>query len=507
MLFNSYIFIFVFAPLVIAVYFALNHFKLYKAGMAFLLGMSMWFYGYFNPWYLIVIISSILVNYFLYRKIKASRPKGDNRAGKPTDFRGDAKAESLRTKGSGKVFWLVGIIWNVGLLVWFKYMDFFISNVNLLFGGNIKLLHIALPLGISFFTFQQISFITDAYKGEVGEYGFLDYACFVAFFPQLIAGPIVTHDELVCQFSDTAKKRINVENINRGLYLFAIGLAKKVILADTFADAATHGFAISGQLNTRTAIITMLSYTLQLYFDFSGYCDMATGIAKMLNIDLPANFNSPYKAVNISDFWKRWHMTLTRFLTKYIYIPLGGSRKGKVRTLINVFVVFAISGFWHGADWTFVIWGIMHGIMMIIYRLGRKIWDKIPKLITWFFTFVFVNIAWVFFRADSLSQAWNVVKALFGFKFAAPDYVFYEVFRLVELRKVLSLANIEARFPHALIWIFMIVGLYFALIARNSTEKMKRFKPTVVRAIATVFLLAWSICSLSGLSEFLYFTF
>lgn len=482
MLFNSYIFILLFLPLCILGYFGLNWIKKTEFAQAFLLGMSLWFYGFYNPWYVLIIIASVLLNYLVYRFIQKYRSKA-------------------------KLFMVLGVAVNVGILGYFKYMDFFIENVNAVFKSNISLLGIALPLGISFFTFQQISFVVDAYKGEVPDYGFLDYACFVTFFPQLIAGPIVTHDELVPQFMDSSKKKIDWDNFGKGLFIFTLGLAKKVLLADTLGIAVEYGYAIPGSINSTEAIIVMLSYTLQIYFDFSGYCDMALGIGKMLNIDLPVNFNSPYKAVTITEFWDRWHMTLTRFLTKYIYIPLGGNRKGKVRTCINVGLVFLISGLWHGADWTFVFWGAIHGLFMIIARITKKVYEKIPKIINWFITFLFVNVAWVFFRADSFDEAKLLFSSMFAGNFGRVNPNFLESFRRIEFKKILSMVNLEDRFPEITMWGMLAVALIIALLGKNSKNMMDKFKPSALNWILVVFLFVWSVFSLTGMSTFLYFNF
>ena len=224
--------------------------------------------------------------------------------------------------------------------------------------------------------------------------------------PQLIAGPIVTHDELVPQLQDNAKKRFNFENFSRGVYIFSMGLAKKVLIADNLNTAVTMGYALIGAgdwatMNSTNCALVMLSYTLQMYFDFSGYSDMAIGLGKMFNIDLPQNFNSPYKAVTILDHWKRWHITLTRFLTKYIYIPLGGSRHGDARTYLNIMIVYLLSGLWHGAGWTYVCWGALHGLFCVLTRWGRRVFDRIPKAINWFITFLFINLGFIIFRAGA----------------------------------------------------------------------------------------------------------
>jgi len=483
MLFNSYIFVLLFLPLCLIGYFTLNHLKKYSLGQVFLLIMSLWFYAYFNFYYLFIIVASILLNYGIYLLLRR-----------------------FRETGYDKALMVSGVCLNIGILFYYKYMDFFISNINALFRADIKLLGILLPLGISFFTFQQISFVIDAYRGEVPDYDFLSYACFVTYFPQLIAGPIVTHDELIPQFMDEEKKKINLDNVAQGIYIFTFGLAKKVLLADTFGDIVTYGFTTIDRLSSITALLVMLSYTIQIYFDFSGYCDMAIGIGKMMNIDLPLNFNSPYKALTITEFWDRWHMTLTRFFTKYIYIPLGGSRKGTVRTYVNVFIIFLVSGFWHGASWNFVLWGMMHGIFMVITRAFKKFFDKLHPALNWFITFSFVNVAWVFFRAETIPQAMRLLKALVSWDFTF-DNIFIEMFRLAELKKVLSVFRIEDMYPPFLITSFFVVAFVLILGCSNAYEKMKKFKPTVRNMLLTLFLFTWSVFSFAGISEFLYFNF
>ena len=305
MLFNSYVFILLFLPLCLTGYFGLNHFRRYFLALGFLLGMSLWFYGYFNPSYLLIIIVSIVLNYGITRLM------------------GKTEGKTAR-----RVELTAALLVNFGILFYFKYFDFFISNVNSLFASQIPLRHIVLPLGISFFTFQQVSYVIDAYRGQTGNYGFLQYAAYVAYFPQLIAGPIVTHDELIPQFLDENRKRFQWENFSPGLFLFTLGLAKKVLIADTFGKVADWGFGDIPGLGTVSAALVMLAYTFQIYFDFSGYCDMAMGLGKMMNFELPANFDKPYRALSISEFWKRWHKTLTRFFTRYLYIPPWRQSKG-----------------------------------------------------------------------------------------------------------------------------------------------------------------------------------
>ena len=363
MLFNSYIFIFIFLPLTLIGWYALNYVRAYEPAKFFLAGMSLWFYGYFNIYYLAVIIASILANYLLSFLLKFSHTALTRRIGL-----------------------LVGLAINLGLLFYFKYYDFFFENINAIFHANFNLKHILLPLGISFFTFQQLSFIIDRCTQKAPHYSFADYITFVTFFPQLIAGPIVLHDEMIPQFDDLSNRRFSSDNFAKGIVLFTIGLGKKVLLADTLAIPVNFGFEQTAFLDTPSTLLVILAYTFEIYFDFSGYSDMAIGLGKMFNIEIPVNFNSPYKACSVKELWQRWHMTLSRFFIQYVYIPLGGSRKGKFGTIFNTFVVFFLSGLWHGANWTYVAWGTMQGLLVIWDNLGivgvKGSNEKVPSRFT-----------------------------------------------------------------------------------------------------------------------------
>jgi len=392
LLFNSYEFIFAFLPITFIIYFYLLNKRLIIGAKGFLVFASLFFYSWWNIVYLPLILGSMLFNYAV----------GTSLNGKNT-----------KIKVNKKTLLIFGVSANLLLLGYFKYADFFIGNINYLSESNIPLLELALPLAISFFTFQQIAYLVDSYRQETSEYDFLNYALFVTFFPQLIAGPIVHHKEMMPQFASKWNLAKNYKNIATGLFIFSIGLFKKVVIADTFAVWATNGFDNAVTLNLIEAWATSLSYTFQLYFDFSGYTDMAIGIALLFNIKLPINFNSPYKAKDIQDFWRRWHITLSRFLRDYIYIPLGGNRKGSFRTYTNLMATFILGGLWHGAGWTFVFWGFLHGFALAVHRgwqtLGFKMWDWLA----WIVTFNFVNIAWVFFRAKEWDDAIRILNAMF----------------------------------------------------------------------------------------------
>ncbi|NOR57944.1 MAG: MBOAT family protein, partial [Sulfurimonas sp.] len=372
MLFNSFEFIFFFLPFTFFIYFYLLNKRLIVGAKGFLVFASLFFYSWWNVSYLPIILSSMLFNYTIGNSLNDNFHK---------------------VKIRKKTLLSIGIVSNIALLGYFKYSDFFLENFNLAFDGSVPLLHLALPLAISFFTFQQIAYLVDSYRGETKEYDFLNYALFVTFFPQLIAGPIVHHAEMMPQFSSKYSLVKNYKNIASGLFIFSIGLFKKVVIADSFSEIANAGFDKVEILTFAEAWATSLSYTFQLYFDFSGYTDMAIGAALLFNIRLPINFNSPYKALSIQDFWRRWHITLSRFLKDYIYIPFGGNRVGEFSIYRNLLATFIIGGIWHGAGWTFVFWGFLHGMALVVNRIWQKLNFTMPKVLAWFITFNFVNIA------------------------------------------------------------------------------------------------------------------
>ena len=482
MLFNSYEFIFLFLPITLIIYFTLNRYGKNNIAKGWLVIASLYFYSYFHLSYLYLILTSIIINYFIGNKLNHKNLNGKER----------------------KIWMIIGVIFNLGLLGYFKYYDFFVENINTVFRANFTLLHILLPLGISFFTFQQLSFIIDSYNEKSMKYDFLSYCLFVTFFPQLIAGPIVLPNEMLPQFEDKRNKLINYENMNRGLYMFSIGLAKKVIIADTIANFANAGFDKVETLNIIEAWMTSISYTLQLYFDFSGYCDMTMGIALMFNIVLPLNFNSPYKSTNIQEFWKRWHMTLGRFMTNYLYIPLGGNRLGERKTLRNLFIVFMASGIWHGAGWNFVIWGVLHGICILIHRVWKNSERKMNKLLGWFITINLVNIFWVFFRAETLNGALKVLKGMFDYKSLIT--IVFEI----EQKNNLMRMHQEIKDSFVVNEIDITILLFATIITfllNNTFNIVNSLKINIKNCFVLAFLFSISICYFNGISNFLYFNF
>jgi alginate O-acetyltransferase complex protein AlgI len=488
MLFNSYEFIFAFLPISFFIYFYLNHKRLTIASKGFLVFSSLFFYSWWNIAYLPLILISMLFNYVIGNTLNK-------------DINENKKSFSKKS------ILIFGIVSNLVLLAYYKYADFFISNFNIVSGSNLNLLHMVLPLAISFFTFQQIAYLVDSYRGETKEYDFLNYALFVTFFPQLIAGPIVHHKEMMPQFANKRNMIKNYRNIALGIFIFSIGLFKKVVIADTFAVWATAGFDTATTLNFFEAWATSLSYTFQLYFDFSGYTDMAIGIALLFNIKLPINFNSPYKALNIQDFWRRWHITLSRFLRDYIYIPLGGNKISSFRTYSNLLATFVIGGFWHGAGWTFIFWGFLHGMALIIHRIWSNLGFKMNTILAWFITFNFVNIAWVFFRAKEWDDAIKVLKGMFGLteiilseKYSL-SFSFLSKYGII-FDKVTENIGDGSR---SLIWILF--GTFFILFFKNSIEQSKKFLITNKTLTLTIIYFLSSILSLNQISEFLYFNF
>jgi D-alanyl-lipoteichoic acid acyltransferase DltB (MBOAT superfamily) len=350
-----------------------------------------------------LILGSILVNFAIGTRLSNAHQR-----------LGEMQQPHLKI--NRKIVLAAGILCNLLLLGYYKYSDFLVGNVNVVFGTGYVLPHVLLPLAISFFTFTQIVYLVDSYRGETAQYNLLNYSLFVTFFPHLIAGPIVHHRQIMPQFASRRTLVRSSANIQKGLFIFAIGLFKKVVIADSFAVWASAGFDGGQPLGFFAAWATSLSYTFQLYFDFSGYCDMAVGASLMFNIWLPINFNSPYKALDIQDFWRRWHITLSNFLRDYLYIPLGGNRLGGYHTYLNLFVTFLLGGLWHGATWMFVIWGALHGMALIIHRLWSKLQRPLPPALAWLLTFVFVSVAWVFFRAKTLDDASRVLRGLIDFR-------------------------------------------------------------------------------------------
>ncbi|MBH1983722.1 MAG: MBOAT family protein [Burkholderiales bacterium] len=403
MLFNSFAFLFGYLPIVLAGYFLLDRLTSsasWRLAPAVWLALaSLFFYAWWDVRYLPLLLASICVNYGAGRLIGA------------------------RAGAARKRVLVAALALNLGLLAYYKYANFFIDSVNAVAvaagagAGSLPWsgLDIILPIGISFFTFTQIAFLVDCYRGEVREYRFIHYVLFVSYFPHLIAGPVLHHRDMMPQFADPANAHPRAANFAIGLSIFTIGLAKKVLIADNLSPLAMPVFAAGATPTLIEAWIGVLAYTFQLYFDFSGYSDMAIGLSRLFGVKLPLNFNSPYKAANIADFWRRWHMTLSRFLRDYLYIPLGGSHHGEAMRYRNLMLTMLLGGLWHGAGWTFVIWGGLHGLYLVLQQAWQRLFGAArahwwPTLLT----FLAVMLAWIFFRAPDVATAWDISGALVG---------------------------------------------------------------------------------------------
>jgi alginate O-acetyltransferase complex protein AlgI len=520
MLFNSYVFIFAFLPVVMLGFYLIGR-SSHALAALWVAAASMFFYGWWDVRYVGLLLGSIAFNYgsgFLI-----------------------GHRVSLKTR-QPKILLAAAIVINLMLLAYFKYANFFVDNLNQLTGSAWTLANVVLPLGISFFTFTQIAFLVDTYQGKVKEFNFVHYALFVTYFPHLIAGPVLHHAEMMPQFARRTVCHINWDNMAVGLSIFVLGLAKKVLLADSVADFSTPVFEAvkaGGEPMLVEAWVGALAYTLQLYFDFSAYSDMAIGLSLMFNVRLPLNFNSPYKATSIIEFWRCWHMTLSRFLRDYLYIPLGGSRMGTNRRYANLVITMLLGGLWHGAGWTFVIWGALHGFYLLVNhawrafktRLGWADGGRLASLGAGALTFLVVVVGWVFFRADSTSTAVTMLQGMAGLNGVSLPASLEErlgpllgqhswlVFKDMGLRGFVFLG-----FGFFIVWLMPNVHqmfLGYRPVCEDGEDlatitpaakgmgltKALTWKPTMAHSIALAVLFFLSFISLTKVSEFLYFQF
>lgn len=483
MQFNSYVFILAFLPAVVALYYLIGKINQELGKLVIILG-SLFFYAYTDIATLKIMGISILINYLFVKLIDKTKWK--------------------------KTFMAVPVIINVLLLLYFKYTNFVILNINAWFSRQFELKELILPLGISFFTFQQIAYVVAVFRNEI-EVKVIDYVAYILYFPKLLMGPLMDPVDFVSQLNDSELRKFNLDNIACGIKIFSFGLLKKVLIADTFAKAVSWGFENIETASSLDLILVMLFYTFEIYFDFSGYSDMASGVSLMFNITLPINFDSPYKADSIRDFWKRWHISLTKFLTKYIYIPLGGSRKGELFTYINTMIVFLISGIWHGANWTFILWGILHGAFSVLDRFI----DKIPNPKNMFkherglLTFVVVNVLWLLFRAESVSQWSTMLKTIVSFnnmkitEGLIENFIIPETDFLMDSFEFLNKLNNSVN--GLMMYIFITVASVICFIPENNYKKMRKlsFVGMILSAVAFV----WGVTCLGSESVFVYFNF
>ena len=471
MLFNSHAYLIYFLPFAALGFFAFG--ERARWAVRWLVAASLFFYGWWNPAHLPLIAGSIVGNFWVARRIQ----------------------HSARRRG-----WLVaGVAANLALLGVFKYADFVLRTLAQVGAMPLVQLELALPLGISFFTFTQIAFLVDVARDKAREPRFDNYALFVTFFPHLLAGPIIHHSEMMPQFASTSNKRVAWENVAAGIFLLALGLAKKVFLADPLVPLVAAGFDHAASVDAAQAWLSALAYTLQIYFDFSGYTDMALGAALIFNIRLPINFDSPYRSLDLREFWHRWHMTLSRFLREYVYIPLGGNRVGETRVLANLLATFLLGGLWHGAAWTFVCWGALHGLGLCGQRLWHRAGLRLPRPAAWALTFVFVVVTWVFFRAATLGDAASLVRAMAGL---APDAV-------AAARAGTGLRDFALALwtDHAAACAALIAGLAIVFRRRNSNVLVRELSASWVVAAATAAALTVSVLQLGNVAPFLYFNF
>lgn len=460
-MFNTYSFILIFLPIVFLLYYLLARIN-YKLSKIELILASLLFYGCYNIKYIPFIIISIIVTYYLGRLITHSEK-------------------------NKKFLLIIALIFNIGILIYFKYLNFFIDNINMVINTGLVMRKVVLPLGISFYTFQQIAYIVDSYKDEQVNANLLDYSFSIIFFAKMPQGPIVKYKELISQYSNPENYKINWTNLNKGFFLFTFGLLKKVIIADTLSKYVSPGFDVSSSLTLIEAWGVAIAYTLQLYFDFSGYTDMAIGLGYFFNIKMPENFDSPYQSNSIIDFWRRWHITLGDFLKNYVYIPLGGNRKGKIRKDINLLITMLVCGLWHGASWNFIIWGGIHGIFLIINHKIRKKNIRIPLIIKRLVTFLLVLIGWVIFRANTFYDSLKVYKGMLGVN-------------------GIKLSNLTYFNKEALV----ISGMLLAIVMFVPNGKNifnKYWKPNYLWLVITICVFVYCIMSLNKPTEFLYLQF
>ena len=503
MLFNSYIFIFVFLPITLFLFYCSAKLRLVKLAIFLLTLSSLFFYSYWNffppegqtatPQYLWLILISIVFNYLMSFGISAFPAK---------------------SKWS-KIALTFGIGVNLASIAYFKYTGFFIGTINNLSNSSFSIPQVSLPLAISFYTFTQIAYLVDVYREKTKgqNYDLLTYALFVIFFPQLIAGPILRHDELIPQFKQLKNFFFSQKNFALGLSLFGMGLAKKVLISDNLSSWVFLAFGHSSELSFTEAWVGALSYTFQLYFDFSGYSDMAIGLGWMFNINLPFNFNSPYKATSITDFWRRWHITLSNFLRDYLYIPLGGSRRGEIRRYANLIVTMLLGGLWHGAGWTFVVWGGLHGLCLSINHGWRKLNIALPKLLAGTLTFLVVVLGWVLFRASSLEAGLAMITTMLGGQGIVipgePEGKLAVLTGLgIQLKSWQALSYLPAiNGSKAMSILSLVLLILSATLLPNSQQIARNIKPNWWWATSLGILTSICLLSLNRVSEFLYFQF
>lgn len=483
--FNSYLFILAFLPIFLITYFVGNKINK-KCGRWLIIIAGLIFYYFAGRESFKIFLISAVVNFILALILK-------------------------RVHKGTKILLFITIAANIGLLLYYKYVSFIIATTPsdpATATTSTVVQDFVMPLGISFFTFQQIMYVVGVYRGEIEKTNILDYAAYITYFPKLLMGPMVEPVDLLAQINNPELKKINFDNLAIGLKLFSFGLFKKLVLADTFTRGVEWGFSNIEASTAADMILTMLFYTFEIYFDFSGYTDMATGISKMINIDLPINFESPYKATSIREFWKRWHISLTKFFTKYVYFPLGGSKKGNIRTYVNIMIVFLVSGLWHGANFTFILWGAIHGFLQVMERLFDKYFKKLSEIVRWIYTFAAVNVLWLLFRAESITQWHSILYKILTFQSTAISDGMINSFILPEtplLFRLLYLTETGGIVRGFSLLLFTVTAFVICLIPENNYKSQGR--RNVVNMIMAAAAFVWGFLCLSSESVFVYFNF
>ena len=482
MQFNSYEFILYFLPITVLFYFLANKVKPVFGKLVIILA-SVVFYSMGRVNMLLYLGISMLINYTSAKVIK-------------------------KYKIESRFILALPIIVNAGLLLYFKYLNFAITNINTLLGKEIRLKEIILPLGISFYTFQQIAYIVATERGELGDNNLIDYLTYILYFPKLVMGPIIDPVDFITQINQDSRKRVDITNITIGVKIFSLGLIKKALLADTFSKAVSWAYSNLDAATAMDCMLLILFYTFEIYFDFCGYSDMAVGVSSMFNIDLPMNFDSPYKAISIRDFWKRWHISLTKFLTKYVYIPLGGSRKGTAFTYINTLIVFLVSGLWHGANWTFILWGLLHGLLSCFDRAFDKFEEKIFLPIRWICTFVSVSVLWLLFSAQSVEQWTTILLKILYMQNTSVSTGLINTFNVAEsqfIYSILHLSFLQSHIRGFNMLIFILAASIICFVPENNFRKKNILSAASLVLASIAFI--WGILCLGAESTFVYFGF
>lgn len=475
MIFSTYRFIFLFLPVTFFVYFFINHFKMYTLAKIWLVVCSFYFYAQGSPSFFPFFLGSVVANYLI--GISMLNLQGE-------------------TKVQRKLLLLAGILGNCALLGYYKYTDFFITNWNMLTGSDVALKHIVLPIGISFFTFQLIAFLVDCYRGEAHSYAFIDYLLFITFFPQLIVGPIIHHAEIVPQFENTDNLHLKPDMIAKGLFLFAIGCTKKIMFADPLTTTAQEFFnALPKDPGMLEAWYSAICYTISYYFDLSGYADMAIGLGFLFNVNIPQNFNSPYKARNFQDYWRRWHITLSRFLSAYIFKSVYKHGSKYRNYYVATMVTFFVSGFWHGAGWNFVVWGIINGIFVCTASWMRRKGKSFPAPLAYFLTALGVILMRVMFVSNSFTDAWTVYRAMFNFSSLGSSF-----------------GEAVKSIGHFIMWhkssgIVLVPAIITCWFLPNSQTMTEKFRPRAINAVYASCLMILCVMQMNKVVQFLYFQF